>query len=87
MPLMRTTGRHERAGVVAVLVAVCLIVVLAMAALSLDGGSMMAEHQKAQAVADAAAFAAAADLYANYWANLGLDPRGTAKASALILQP
>jgi len=80
---MRTTGRRERAGVVAVLVAVCLVVVLAMAAVSLDGGSMLAEHQKAQAVADAAAYAAAADLYYNYWANKGLDPRGTAKASAL----
>ncbi len=83
MPRLNLTGRRQRAGVIAVLVAVCLVVILAMAAISFDGGSLLAERQKAQAVADAAAYAAAADLYYNYWSNMGLDPRGTAKASAL----
>jgi Putative Flp pilus-assembly TadE/G-like len=73
----------RRAGVVAVLIAVCLVVILGMAAISLDGGSLLAERQRAQAAADSAALAAAADLFTNYWSNLGADPRGTAAASAM----
>jgi hypothetical protein len=68
---------------VVVLIAVCLVVILAMAAISLDGGTLLAERQRAQATADAAASAAAADLFYNYWFNQGADLRGTAKASAL----
>src|SRR4051794_30851183 len=74
---------HRRTGIVAVLIAVCLVVILAMAAISLDGGSLLAERQRSQAAADAAAMAAAADLYYKYYTNFGNDPQGTAKASAV----
>jgi hypothetical protein len=43
---------------------------------------MFAERRHAQAVADAAALAAACDLYENHWTNNGEDPKGTGKASA-----
>jgi hypothetical protein len=79
---VRTNGRNDRNGIVAVLIAFCLVVILAMAAISLDGGTILAERQRAQAAADAAASAAAADLFYHYWANLGADPSGTAAASA-----
>jgi len=74
---------HRRTGIVAVLIAVCLVVILAMAAISLDGGSLLAERQRSQAAADAAAMAAATDLYYKYYTNFGNDPQGTAKASAV----
>jgi Flp pilus assembly protein TadG len=75
--------RLSRRGTVAVLTAVCLIVIMAALAIALDGGTLLAERRHAQAGADAAAFAAACDLYDNYWANNGTDPNGTALASAL----
>ena len=73
-----------RRGNVLVLVAVCLPVMLAIAALALDGGLLLTERRHAQAVADAAARAAACDLYQNFYANWGTDPKGTAAASALL---
>jgi Flp pilus assembly protein TadG len=79
----RILPRTPRRGVIAVLVAVSLLAILGVVALVLDGGVLMAERRHAQEVADAAALAAACDLYANYSTNNGLDPSGTAKASAL----
>src|SRR5262245_49405023 len=73
----------RRRGAVAVLLAVSMIALLSVVALSLDGGSLLSERRHAQATADAAAMAAASDLYENFWTNNGLDPGGTAKASAL----
>jgi uncharacterized membrane protein len=61
---------------VAVFVAICLTVLLAVLAIALDGGMLLSERRHAQAVADAAARAAAADLY------LGKSV-GTAQQSAL----
>jgi hypothetical protein len=43
---------------------------------------MMEERRHAQAAADTAALAAAGDLYTNTWTNHGLDPFGTARATA-----
>jgi len=68
---------------IAVLVAVCLTVLLGVVAIALDGGRLWSERRQAQSVADAAALAAACDLYENYWVNSGRDPDGTALASAL----
>src|SRR5689334_20555266 len=79
----RLTPRVSRRGTVAVLTAVCLTVIIAVLAIALDGGSLLAERRHAQAAADAAAFAAACDLYDNYWINSGTDPNGTARTSAL----
>jgi uncharacterized membrane protein len=66
-----------------VLVALCLPVLVAVMAIALDGGMLLTERRHAQVVADAAARAAACDLYQYYRTNGGLDPRGTATASAL----
>ncbi len=77
-----TPPRALRRGTVAVLVAVCLTVILAVLAIALDGGGLLAERRHAQATADAAALAAACDLYENFWTNSGADPSGTAAASA-----
>ena len=56
---------------VVILACVSMVAILGVLALSLDGGSLMAERRKAQAAADAAALAAACDLYDNYWTNNG----------------
>jgi hypothetical protein len=60
-----------------------MTVLAGILAVTLDGGSLLAERRHAQATADAAALAAAADLFANYRTGAGLDSGGTAKASAL----
>jgi Flp pilus assembly protein TadG len=74
---------HSRRGTVALFVAVCLTLLLAVMAIALDGGALFSERRHAQAVADAAGQAAACDLYNNYAANLGTDPNGSAAKSAL----
>jgi Flp pilus assembly protein TadG len=66
-----------------VLLALCLIPLLGIVGLSLEGGLMMENRRRGQATADAAALAAADDLYKNYQANQGLDTNGTARQSAL----
>src|SRR5262245_44061548 len=83
MALRACTPRSPRRGTVTVLVAVCLVALLGVVALALDGGALMTERRHAQATADAAALAAACDLYDNYWTNSGADPSGTAASSAL----
>jgi hypothetical protein len=55
---------------------------MGVAAIALDGGLMLDQRRRLQVAADAAALAAATDLYANYLSNNGIDG-GTAKASAL----
>jgi hypothetical protein len=85
----RPGGRRD--GTVTVVVAVTLVALLSFAALSLDGGMMLDKRRQAQSASDAAALAAANDLYANWWttsstfgvAFQGLDPTGSAKAAAL----
>ena len=79
-----SANRSQRRGAVAVWVAVSLVVLLGVAAISLDGGVLLAERRHAQSTADAAALAAASDMYHNYWAYNGTDSGGTAKQSALL---
>ena len=79
----RGKARQPRSGVVVLFVAVCLVALLGVAAISLDGGQIVSERERAQATADAAALAAASDLYYNYLVNNGLDMQGSATASAL----
>ncbi len=76
-------GRGPRPASVAPLTVLTLAVFMGMVALVIDGGQLLEERRHAQATADAAALAAAADLYANYVRNTGTDPNGTAQASAL----
>ncbi len=76
-------SRRMRRGVIAVFVALCLVGLVGVAAISLDGGLLYLEQRRAQTCADASAMAAACDLYKNYPTNNGTDPSGTAKQSAL----
>lgn len=76
---------RRRRGAVAVIVALCLVTLLGIVAVSLDGGLLLDQRRRVQAAADAAALAAAIDLYNNAATNRGLDPGGTAKASALAI--
>ena len=77
---LRTHARRE--GTVVVTVAVSLVAILGIVALSLDAGMLMDKRRQANCVADAAALAAADDLYYNWWTNKGTDPLGNASASA-----
>jgi hypothetical protein len=70
MPLVKSPYRD---GTVAVATAVCLIGILAVIALSLDGGLLLDKRRQAQATADAAALAAASELYRTAFTNGGLD--------------
>jgi hypothetical protein len=60
-----------------------MIVVFAYVALVVDGGGVRELRRRAQAAADAAALAAADDLFRNYDQNRGFDPGGTAASRAL----
>jgi hypothetical protein len=68
---------------VAVQVTLTLTALMGLLALLVDGGLLYSERRHAQATADAAALAAASDLYANWYTNGGTDPKGSAAASAL----
>jgi len=83
MLLRRSVGTGRRAGAVIAWLVVCLGVIVAIVALGMDGGRLMEERRAVQAAADAAAFAAGNDLYANFQQNQGTDPNGTARAAAL----
>jgi Flp pilus assembly protein TadG len=72
-----------RKGAVAPLTILCLSLLVGVAALVIDGGTLMEARRHVQAAADAAALAGAEDLYAKYLSNQGIDVSGTAKTSAL----
>src|SRR6266542_1276948 len=81
--LMRTSSsRSRRRGISLVLIVVSLVGLLGMLAISLEGGLLLTERRNAQATADAAAMAAASDMYYMHFVNLGTDPGGTAKTAA-----
>jgi hypothetical protein len=78
---------HRRAGTVVIAVMVCLIALLSVIALSLDGGLVLDKRRQVQAAADAAALAGASELYASWFSNKGLDEgpkRGTGPAAGEI---
>lgn len=85
VPRRTSVRRNSRRGAVAVLVALSMVAVLAFAAISLDGGLLLEKRRKAQATADAAALAAAEDLFRNYPKNHGLDVDGTAANAAYTI--
>jgi hypothetical protein len=68
---------------VAPLTVLTLTLLVGMVAIAIDGGALIEDRRHLQATADAAALAAAADLYAHYPVNGGTDPSGTALKSAL----
>lgn len=73
---------RPRRGKVAVLVALCLIPILGVVSVAVDGGMMLSDRRQAQRAADSAALAAATDLYMNWKSNAGQDTGGTAITSA-----
>ncbi|MCI0358783.1 MAG: pilus assembly protein TadG-related protein [Planctomycetaceae bacterium] len=75
-------NRLTRRGAVVILVAVSLAAVLAFVAIAIDGGGLLEKRRQGQATADAAAIAAAEDLFRNYPANKGIDTYGTAEERA-----
>ena len=80
--MTRSPSPTDRRGTVLVKVLVCLSALVAIAALTTDGGRMVDERRRAQAAADAAALAAGKDLYAHWWTNFGADPAGSARTAA-----
>lgn len=71
-----------RPGNIYIMMAFSMMVLLGVLALSLDGGLLLNERRRAQTTADAAALAAACQLYEAYWTNSGTDQDGKARDSA-----
>src|SRR5579884_3326431 len=71
-----------RRGTVAPLTILSLGLLIGVAALVIDGGTLMEARRHVQAAADAAALAGASDLYANWNTNQGVDLGDTAMSSA-----
>src|SRR6266508_3979694 len=72
---------NQRKGQVVIFVAFAIVALIGFLALSLDGGAMLSERRHAQATADAAALAAASQLYYDYWQYSGIDPNGARTAA------
>jgi hypothetical protein len=84
--MVRTKNRHEkREGAIYALLLVSISVIVALLAITLDGGRLLDQRRSVQQAADLAALAAAADIYNRYDVNNGLDPSGTAAAAALAI--
>src|SRR5262245_10620409 len=81
----RRLQKPTRRGAVAVMVAVCLTILMAVLALAIDGGNLLDAQRQCQAGADAAALAAACQLYANYATDQGKDPSGAANNAAIAM--
>jgi Flp pilus assembly protein TadG len=82
MLLVPRQPQSTRRGAVLVLVTICLIVIMGFAAIVIDGCLLYNDRAQMQKTADAAALAAAVDLFTNFNSNGGTDPSGTAAASA-----
>jgi hypothetical protein len=87
---MRLIDTQRRRGTVVVAVGVCLVAMLGIIALSLDGGLQLDKRRQAQAASDAAALAAASELFRTIFTNDGLDngpiPNKTGPAAGSIRQ-
>src|SRR6188472_4484966 len=79
---MRHTTEKRR-GAVAVQVAISLLAIMGVVALALDGGLLRDNKRQVQSAADAAALAAATDLYVHLSSNNGRDPGHSARDSTL----
>ena len=83
MKLLRVLAPpRRRVGIVAPTVALLMTVIVGVVAIAIDGGLLMMDRREVRSAADAAALAAAIDLYQNYDQNKGKDPSGTAATSA-----
>ncbi|HZL88925.1 MAG TPA: pilus assembly protein TadG-related protein [Pirellulaceae bacterium] len=75
---------RDRRGVIVVLVALCLVAILGVTAIAIDGGMLMEQRRSVQAGADAAALAAAEQLYEGWSTNQGQDNDGKASDTAFL---
>jgi len=73
----------RRIGAIVVLFAFAMIPMLGITALAIEGGILQDQRRKLQAAADAAALAAADDLFLRYATNQGLDPGNNARNAAI----
>jgi Flp pilus assembly protein TadG len=80
MTYLPSSRRRPRRGAIAVWVAICLALLLGVAALAVDGGLLMVDRRRAQEAADAAALAAAVDLALNYGSVTAANPTGGTSA-------
>jgi len=85
---VRIARDGKRRGAIAVLVAVLMTVLLGILAIAIDGGLLLDNKRRVQAVADAAAVAAAQKLYLNFPALIApgatsKDPGGEGATAAL----
>ena len=81
----RFNAVRRRRGSALALLAVSLVLIIGVMAVTIDGGLLMAERRHAQSVADATAYAASGSLYQNYAADKGLDRTGAVKKKALAI--
>src|SRR5689334_18905587 len=72
-----------RPGVTLPVVVLSLLGLVGVVAIAIDGGVLLDKRRQVQVASDAAALAAAIDLFTHYPADKGADPRGTARQSAL----
>src|SRR4029079_9859776 len=79
---MMLARRHSRRGAAILYMAVSLIALASIAAVTIDIGMMQDRVRHISAAADASALSAAADLYKYWKTNRGTDPNGTAAAIA-----
>src|SRR5438067_2306761 len=75
--------REPRRGHTLVLVVLCLIRIMGVVAVVVEGGLLLSDYRRVQRAAESAALAAATDLFTNANTHGGTDPQGTAKKSAL----
>lgn len=74
--------RKSRRGAIVILVAISMFAVVGFMAICIDGGALLERRRHAQAAADAAALAAAEDLFRAFPSNQGFDLDGSARQAA-----
>jgi len=77
--------RKKRKGAVVVLAALCMTVLIGLAALTIDIGMKHDRLRHLRGTVDACAMAGAADLFKYWRSNHGTDPNNTAKNSVLAI--
>jgi hypothetical protein len=80
---LSSASNGRRRGIVLILVAVGLIALIGVVALTVDGGVLQLKYREARANVDAAAMAAACVLYEEYPKNAGMDVDKNAYKSAI----
>src|SRR6476646_5782496 len=87
MNYMKSAPGRLRRGIVSVLVAVFLIALIGILAIALDGGVLQDNKRRVQTAADAAATAAAANLFQHYpqLTPASPDPSDNAKNAAIAV--